>query len=75
MKKSTGHNGSHYLFLRQWGFLSFLLFMKFFTAPVKQPATGPHVTLRGDYIFLLFEIILGIFYFVAPFDYCTTLQI
>lgn len=22
-----------------------------FTAPIKQPATGPHVTLRGDYIF------------------------
>lgn len=37
-----------------------------FTAPIKQPATGPHVTLRGDYIFLLFEIILGIFILLLP---------
>ncbi|MBC1482206.1 hypothetical protein HCJ52_03635 [Listeria sp. FSL L7-1485] len=37
-----------------------------FTAPIKQPATGPSVTLRGDYLFLLFEILLGILILLLP---------
>ncbi|WP_088810618.1 MULTISPECIES: hypothetical protein [Listeria] len=37
-----------------------------FTAPASQPATGPKVTLRSDYIFLLVEIILGIIILALP---------
>ncbi len=37
-----------------------------FTAPTVQPADGPKVTLRSDYIFLLVEIILGIIILALP---------
>jgi hypothetical protein len=37
-----------------------------FTAPSVQPASGPKVTLKSDYIFLLVEIILGIIILALP---------
>lgn len=37
-----------------------------FTSPSVQPASGPKVTLKSDYIFLLVEIILGIIILALP---------
>lgn len=45
--------------------LVFTIF-EIFTSPAKQPVNGPKVTLRGDYIFLLVEIILGIIILALP---------
>ncbi|WP_163655653.1 hypothetical protein [Listeria sp. PSOL-1] len=45
--------------------LVFTIF-EIFTAPVRQPVKGPKVTLQGDYIFLLVEIILGIVILALP---------
>ncbi|WP_099221601.1 hypothetical protein [Listeria costaricensis] len=48
------------------GISFFYTLFEVFTAPVKQPATGPSVTLRSDYLFLLLEIILGMAILALP---------